>query len=194
MACGSLAGTAIALAGCGGSGDEGDEAGTTATPSESVAGGEAEPILIKTRVNIPTGKILDGSTIGDSPFCPGGTVKDKHGTSEIGLVDRTITCQDGTLRMGFDPHEPVNDTQSGPWRIISGTGAYEGWKGSGQMEMKYDPNDKPQTPHERSREVHGDRHALAHPVGSRCQRGFPTLDAPLRNSSIKGWRGGKKSA
>jgi hypothetical protein len=50
-----------------GGGDEGDAAGTTARPSESVAGGEAEPILIKTLVNTPTGKILDGSTIGDSP-------------------------------------------------------------------------------------------------------------------------------
>jgi hypothetical protein len=138
--------TALALAACGGGGDEGDAAGTTASPSESVAGGEAEPILIKTRVNIPRGKILDGSTIGDSPFCPGGTVTDKHGTPEIGLVDRTITCQDGTLRMGFDPHEPVGDTQSGPWRIISGTGAYEGWTGSGHMEMKYDPSDNRKHP------------------------------------------------
>jgi hypothetical protein len=142
----ALAVTAIALAACGGGGDEGDAAGTTASPSESVAGGEAEPILIKTRVNLPAGKILDGSTIGDSPFCPGGTVRDKHGTPEIGLVDRTITCQDGTLRMGFDPHEPVNDTQSGPWRIIRGTGAYEGWKGSGQTEMKYDPSDNRKHP------------------------------------------------
>jgi hypothetical protein len=136
----------MALAACGGGGDEGNAAGRTASPSESVAGGEAEPILIKTRVNIPTGKILDGSTIGDSPFCPGGTVKDKHGTPEIGLVDRTITCQDGTLRMGFDPNEPVGDTQSGPWRIISGTGAYKGWKGSGQTVIKYDPSDKRKHP------------------------------------------------
>jgi hypothetical protein len=121
--------TAIALAACGGG--KGDAAATAASPSESAAG--SEPILITTRMNIPTGRILDGSTIGSSPFCAGGTVKDEHGTPEIGLVDRTITCQDGILRMGFDPQEPVGDTQSGPWRIISGTGAYEGWTGSGQM-------------------------------------------------------------
>jgi hypothetical protein len=138
----ALAVTVIALPACGGGGDEGDAPGA----SESVAGGEPEPILIKTRVNIPTGNVLDGSTIGDSPFCPGGTVKDTHGTPDIGLVDRTITCQDGTLRMGFDPHEPVNDTQSGKWRIVSGTGAYEGWMGSGQMEMKYDPSDNRKHP------------------------------------------------
>jgi hypothetical protein len=85
--------------------------------------------------------IVNGSTIGDSPFCPGGTAKDKHGTPEIGLVDRTITCSDGTLRMGFDPQEPVGDTQRGPWRIISGTGAYEAWEGSGEMKTTYDPSD-----------------------------------------------------
>ena len=130
--------TAIALAACGsGDGEDGDAAGT-----ESAAGGEAEPILIKALIGLSTGKILDGSTIGDAPFCPGGTVKDKHGTREIGLVDRTITCSDGTLRMGFDPQHPVGNTQRGPWRIISGTSAYEGWKGSGEMKTTY-PNGPP---------------------------------------------------
>ena len=139
--------TALALAGCGGGGGEDDaEAGKTPSPSRSATGGEKGPILIKTRMNVPTGKILGGSHVGDSPFCPGGMVKDKHGTPEIGLVDRTITCQDGTLRMGFDPEMPVGDTQSGSWRIISGTGAYEGWKGAGEMVMRYDPNDNREHP------------------------------------------------
>ena len=133
----------IVGAACGGGDGEADEtAGASsvesdATPSEAVG----EPILMLTRMKIPTGKILDGSTIGDEPFCPGGTVKDKHGDpEEIGaLVDRTITCSDGTLRVGFSPQEPVGDTQSGPWKIISGTGAYEEWQGSGQMTMTYEP-------------------------------------------------------
>ena len=43
--------------------------------------------------------------------------------------------------MGVDPYEPVGNTQSGPWRIVSGTGAYAGWTGSGQMKMTYDPSD-----------------------------------------------------
>ena len=79
--------------------------------------------------------------MGGSPFCPDGTFEDTHGTPEIGLVDRTITCPDGTLRMGFDPQVPVGDTQRGPWKIISGTGAYEGWGGSGQMVIRYDASD-----------------------------------------------------
>ena len=133
--------TAIALAGCGADDEERTADGATSSPSESAAVEEAEPILIKTRMNLPTGKVVGGSTIGDSTFCPGGTIKDRHGTPEIGLVDRTITCQDGTLRMGFDPQVPVGDTQSGQWRIVSGTGAYDGWEGSGEMIMTYDSSD-----------------------------------------------------
>ena len=134
----------LVLAGCGAE-DKREEGGdakkATSRPTESATAGEGEPILIKTRVDIPTGKVVNGSTIGDSPFCPGGTFRDKHGTPDIGLVDRTMTCQDGRLRMGFDPQMPVGDTQSGPWRIISGTGAYEGWKGSGEVVLRYDPDD-----------------------------------------------------
>jgi hypothetical protein len=132
--------TAVGITACGGgAGDDGRH--TASSPTNSAALGTPEPILIKTRVNIPTGRILDGSTIGDFAFCPGGTVIDKHGTSEIGLVDRTVTCHDGTLRIGFDPHQPVGNTQSGPWRIISGTGAYEGWHGSGTETITYDASD-----------------------------------------------------
>jgi hypothetical protein len=131
--------TTIVLTGCGSD----DGSGTKpATSRPTKAATKGEPILIKTRVDIPTGKVVDGSTIGSSPFCPGGTFIDQHGTPEIGLVDRTITCGDGTLRMGFDPQVPVGNAQSGPWRIISGTGAYEGWEGSGEVVLRYDPNDK----------------------------------------------------
>jgi hypothetical protein len=138
---------AIAVAGCGGGdGEDGAAGSPTTNSSDSASAGEPEQILIKTRLDAPTGKILDDSTIGDSPFCPGGTVRDRHGTPGIGLVDRTITCQDGTLRMGFDPQVPVGDTQSGPWRIVSGTGAYEGWQGSGEMVIRYDPSDNSQHP------------------------------------------------
>jgi len=136
--------TTVVLAGCGADdkGDEGsDTKKATSRPTESATAGEGEPVLIKTRVDIPTGKVVNGSTIGDSPFCPGGTFRDKHGTPDIGLVDRTMTCHDGSLRMGFDPQMPVGDTQSGPWRIISGTGVYEGWKGSGEVVLRYDPDD-----------------------------------------------------
>jgi hypothetical protein len=63
----------LGIAACGG--DDGDEGGTTAAESD-------KPILIKTRVDIPTGEVLGGSTIGDSPFCPGGTFRDKHGSED----------------------------------------------------------------------------------------------------------------
>ena len=91
--------------------------------------GQTESILIKTRMDTPTGKVIVGSRVGRSPFCAGGTIKDKHGTLDIGLVDRMITCPDGMVRMGFD-RTPVGNEQRGPWRIISGTGAYDGWQGS----------------------------------------------------------------
>jgi hypothetical protein len=137
--------TAIGVAACGG--DDGDAAGTTAVPSierGSTADGEAggEPILIKTDVTFRqrevTGEVLGGSTIGDSPFCPGGTFRDRHGNEDIGLVDRTFVCPDGGLRIGFTPGVPQGRTQSGPWKVLSGTGAFEGLQGQGRMEIKYE--------------------------------------------------------
>ena len=114
---------------------------------DAAANHEAQSIVIKTRMNLPAGEILDGSMVGGSPFCAGGTVEDKHSTDPaVGLAEKTITCQDGTLRMGFDPQVPVGNTQRGPWRIVSGTGAYEGWSGGGQMVMRYDPGDKKEHP------------------------------------------------
>jgi hypothetical protein len=132
---------AIGVAACGG--DDGDVAGRTAVPSiesDSTAGSGAggEPILIKTRVtfrDIVTGKVLEGSTIGDSPFCSGGTFRDREG-EDIGSSDRTVRCSDGSLRIGLTTGTGAAGEQAGTWKIISGTGAYEGWQGSGQMEVK----------------------------------------------------------
>jgi hypothetical protein len=138
--------TAIGLVSCGG--DDGDNGGTTAAPAAETtstkdpkAGG---PILIKTRVNIPTGTVLDGSSIGGSPFCPGGTFRDKHGTENpsvppYGLVDRTFRCRDGSLRIGFTPGTPQGRTQRGPWKTVSGTGAYEGMRGGGDLKATFEP-------------------------------------------------------
>jgi hypothetical protein len=48
-------------------------------------GGEA--ILIKTRMNLPVGEVLPGSSTGDSAFCPGGRIRERHGgTAGLGLV------------------------------------------------------------------------------------------------------------
>jgi hypothetical protein len=129
----------------GGCGDDGDS--STATQ-------EGEEIAIKThaKIQIPEGgpvpgsstgkgEVLDGSSIGDSPFCPGGTFSDMHSDDpDIGLVDRTFRCPDGSLRIGFTPGMPQGRTQAGPWKVVSGTGAFDGLEGNGQMEITYEPN------------------------------------------------------
>ena len=35
---------------------------------------------------------------------------------------------------------PQDLTQTGSWTIVSGTGAFEGLRGSGEMEVVYDPD------------------------------------------------------
>ena len=80
--------------------------------------------------------ILSGSSIGDSPFCPAGTFHDQRGDDGVGLMDRTIRCPDGTLRIGITTGTGRNRKQTGKWKIISGTGAFEGLHGSGQMEIE----------------------------------------------------------
>ena len=138
------------LGACGG--DEDDAADTSAASTTAPRG---EPIVIRTRMviaaeeraePIATGEVLEGSTLGSSPFCAGGTILDSHGSPDpavepYGLIDRTITCPDGTVRMGFTPEESQGLNQTGSWRIVSGTGAYEGIRGSGEMEGLSDPDD-----------------------------------------------------
>ena len=132
---------AIGLAACGDD-DEGDETGAATTPvvesDASADPGEGnEQIVIETKLNIPAGEVLGRSSIGDSPFCPGGTFSDQRGNADIGSVDRTFECPDGSLRIGFTPGTPQDDTQTGPWKVIDGTGAFEGLRGEGQMEARF---------------------------------------------------------
>ena len=96
---------------------------------------------------IATGTILAGSTLGGTPFCAGGTILDSHASLDPEmapyLIDRKITCPDGTVRIGFTPEvgaEPQGQTQKGLWTIVSGTGAFEGLGGSGKSEAVYGPN------------------------------------------------------
>lgn len=120
----------VGLAAC--DDDDGDGTGAATTPgadndlsADPGAGGEG--ILIKTRVeigaaeelrgsNVSEGEVLGASSIGDSPFCPGGTFRDAHSNDhEIGFVDRRFQCADGSLRIGFSPQAPTTPrTQSGP--------------------------------------------------------------------------------
>jgi hypothetical protein len=100
---------------CGSGEDSASETSATSTTQR-----RTEPVLIRTRVSIAatagaepiaTGNVLGGSTLGGSPFCVGGTIRDSHGDSDpamkpYGLIARTITCQDGTVRVGLTPEEP----------------------------------------------------------------------------------------
>lgn len=146
----------VGFAACGD--DDGDENGAATTPGVDTdlsadPGEGSEEIVIKTDVvidipeggpqpgvSISEGEVLGGSSLGDSPFCPGGTFSDLHSDDpDIGLVDRTFDCPDGGVRIGFTPGVPQGRTQSGPWKLVSGTGAFEGLQGEGQMEIKYEP-------------------------------------------------------
>ena len=73
----------VLLVGACGSGEDGEseKSGTSTSLPRS------EPVSILTSLAIAategsepiaTGKVLEGSTIGDSPFCVGGTIRDSH--------------------------------------------------------------------------------------------------------------------
>ena len=140
--------TAFGVAACGA-----DDGNAPETPADAGAGGNSILIHPKVEIDISEGgpqpgkpisegEVLGGSSRGDSPFCPGGTFSDLHSDDpEIGLVDRTFQCPDGSLRIGFSPGPPPTPlTQSGPWHIVSGTGAFKGMEGDGEMEIRYEPH------------------------------------------------------
>jgi hypothetical protein len=128
--------------------------------SEATATAPAdEPIVIRATLivaaeegsePIATGTVLQGSTLGGTPFCVGGTILESHASLDpkmkAYLIDRKITCPDGTVRIGFTPEvgagrDPEGQTpQKGVWTIVSGTGAFEGLSGSGQSEAVYGAN------------------------------------------------------
>jgi hypothetical protein len=141
----------LLVAACGGDAD--DAAGTIA-PSTTEPGGE--PIVIRTKIvvadapgsePIATGEVLEGSTLGGSAFCVGGSILDSHASLDpavepLGLIDRMIDCADGSVRVVLTPEVvPQGEIQTGSWIIVTGTGAYEGLGGSGEMDVTYDPKD-----------------------------------------------------
>ena len=135
------------LGACGG----GDDAADTTVPSTDA---RSEATVIRTRVDIAdeegaepiaTGEVLAGSTLGGSPFCIGGAIRDSHASLAVepfGPIERTITCPDGIVRMGLKPDlsAPPGETQVATWTIVGGTDAFEGLRGSGKMESVYDPD------------------------------------------------------
>jgi hypothetical protein len=149
----------LCLGACGG--EEEDAVNTSAAMATAPA---AEPIVIRATLivaeeegsePISTGTVLEGSTLGGTPFCAGGTILESHASLDpkMGayLIDRKITCPNGTVRFGFTPEvaagnpAPQGQTpQKGVWMIVSGTGEFEGLSGSGKSEAVYGP--KPSSP------------------------------------------------
>jgi hypothetical protein len=122
----------LIVGGCGGDGE--DETGVA-------AGGGSEEIVIKTFADLAsvtdTGRVLDGSSLGGSPFCPKGTFTGGHDNTDNGWLDHAFECPDGTLSIAFDPRNEKAQSASGPWEVLSGTGAYEGMEGSGRFEIRF---------------------------------------------------------
>jgi hypothetical protein len=149
---------AVAVGACGPA--DGSPAAATAAASTVAASGE--PIVILTRVEVAasegaaipaTGEVLEGSSLGDAPFCVGGTFEDRHASEDptmepYGLLARTITCADGTVSMGFTPGGAPGLPEIGSWTIVSGTGPYDGLAGAGTMETVYDDPSNTSVGHE----------------------------------------------
>jgi hypothetical protein len=135
------------LLGACGRGEDGAQDPSAA--STTTQGGE--PIVVRTTIDIASepgaeviasGEVLQGSTLGGSPFCVGGTIADSHASTDpdVMRIARTITCQEGSVRMDLTPEVPQGLTQTGSWAIVSGTGAFEGLSGNGDLEVAYDPD------------------------------------------------------
>jgi hypothetical protein len=141
------------LGACGGDEDAAD------TGAASTTAPRGEPIVIREKLivaaeegsePIATGTVLEGSTLGGTPFCAGGTILESHASLDpklkAYLIDRKVTCPNGTVRIGFTPEVgagpvPQGQTpQKGVWTIVSGTGEFEGLSGSGESEALYGPD------------------------------------------------------
>jgi hypothetical protein len=67
---------------------------------------------------------------------------DSHGSTDptVWLIIETITCPNGTVKLRLKPDPAEGLSQTGSWTIDSGTGALEGLRGSGEMDVVYDPD------------------------------------------------------
>jgi hypothetical protein len=148
----------MGLAGCSGSGNDaagtGDEtiASPDVTSPSSVATSAAPDvdededvpvlngtaILIRDQVTgINEGKVRRGSFIGDSAFCAGGSMTHEHGRPDHETGIATFRCRDGSLSLGFTPLPAPGLVQSSPWKVVSGTGSYQGVRGQGWMVVRF---------------------------------------------------------
>lgn len=118
----------------------GDLGGGDADVQSSTPAETREPILIKTRFVEFDGEVLPSSTIGDSPFCSGGTFRHEGGSPTIGFpAVNVFTCADGELRIGFGPgpDQQNNAVQTSNWKILDGTGRFAGMSGEGEMKVRF---------------------------------------------------------
>jgi hypothetical protein len=138
----------LAIAAC--SDDDGGEGGTTAGAEEAgtttggdetgtSAKGSGEPILIKTRLaplnarGESFGKVLSGSSVGDSAFCAGGRFSDVAEEPPLDeSVVRVFHCPGGTLTITFTS-TPPDVKQRSDWKVVKGLGSFEGLRGGGRM-------------------------------------------------------------
>ena len=135
---------ATGFAACDEGGGEGGGGGTaTKSPETHLTTppkGDREPILVKTRVRGFAGKVLPGSVVGDSPFCPGGTVRHEHGSPDIGFpAVNVFLCADGQLEIGFGPgpDQMNNVVQTSYWEVLDGRGSFAGTRGHGRMTVRF---------------------------------------------------------
>jgi hypothetical protein len=101
-------------------------------------------ILIKTHINFDPGRtageVLRGSFIGDSAFCRGGRFRDRP--LDDGVI-KTFRCANGSLKIRFEPQSnPDARTASGPWRVVGGSGRFEGMHGRGWMAVTLRPSSR----------------------------------------------------
>jgi hypothetical protein len=138
----------VATTGVGACGGDGGGANGAATTTREPSGDRAagsEKIVIKVHADlqdvVDTGEVLSGSSLGDAPFCEGGRFTGEHGNSA--MIDRNFKCHDGSLRIGFTPGKESGRTVSGRWKVLSGTAAFKGMKGSGRMQTTFAPGSQP---------------------------------------------------
>jgi hypothetical protein len=100
---------------------------------------DGDAILILDQVtDVNGGKVRRRSFIGDSTFCPGGSMKHERGRPGIGTGIATFRCRDGSLSIGFTPLPAPGLIQSSPWKVVSGTGSYKGIRGQGWMVVRFE--------------------------------------------------------
>ncbi len=62
----------------------------------------------------------------------------RHGAAGDGTVVKTFRCPDGRLTITFSPVGEQSCTrQSGSWRIVNGSGRFEGLRGHGRMKVEF---------------------------------------------------------